>query len=425
MIHAGCISTELLLERRAPELSPAERLRVEQHLSGCERCRREHGFVTTFAAVADEAAERQVSSAAHERILREANVRFARGDSGLAPAPALGQKSWILGTVMACAALALAYFGLTRAPEQALTRSGSSPSLPAAEASRSHLVSGELRDGTAALPQGATLPDDRALQPRGPIVVQLAHARLEVARASSLSWSEVTRVVSLLDPSVHVEVDPSAHRSFRVKTAQFLVEVLGTAFRIDQNTVTVERGRVQVLSRDATERLADLGPGQAFTYRDPAGEPQVAASSSLDPQRPVSGPGARAEAKDALPAAALLARARRHLSGGDTKRARSDLAAALLVTTNPAEQALAHMLTADCALVEGNARQAVAKYLEVNQRFRSLPVAETALFSAARVESSSGNRAAARELLRSYLERYSTGQFRKDAEDRLRVLDAP
>ena len=436
MIHAGCLPTELLLDRRSPELSVSERSRVQQHLAGCERCRREHRLVLALSALTDQRIESQVVPAAYDRILAEARSRYARGEASAGAALAESRQprvlTFALGGALACAAVALIFvFAGVRGPKPiASSSSKTSTGATVASQQRDQLIHGELRDGVEILKGGAAIPEGRELGPAGPFVVELAHARLEVAQAKSLSWSARTRVATLLEGVAVVEVDPALRRSFGVLTANFLVNVLGTQFRVDQDTVTVSRGRVQVLARDSLQLLAELGPGQSFTYQAKAAAleavvPESPGPKGVEPGEEVKGTGPGGEVKGTLPASELLARARRQLSGGQPKQARADIAAALLVTSNRGEQAVAHMLIGDCALVEGNAREAVKKYLEVSRRFSDLAVAETALFSAARIESNSGRKPAARELLQSYLLRYPAGQFRKDADERLRVLEAP
>jgi len=88
------------------------------------------------------------------------------------------------------------------------------------------------------------------------------------------------------------------------------------------------------------------------------------------------------------------------------------------------QQAEAYMLKGDCALVQGDSKSAVRQYLDVSRRFSGLRAAETALFAAARVESNSGNQAAAKKLLLTYSERYPGGQFKSEVGARLRILEA-
>ena len=98
-----------------------------------------------------------------------------------------------------------------------------------------------------------------------------------------------------------------------------------------------------------------------------------------------------------------------------------------MLATHPSlqEQAEAHMLLGDWARLSGDFARASREYLGVSARFRALPLAETALFSAARAEASAGNQARSQQLLAQYLAQYPNGQFRQEAIARTAAAGVP
>jgi outer membrane protein assembly factor BamD (BamD/ComL family) len=77
------------------------------------------------------------------------------------------------------------------------------------------------------------------------------------------------------------------------------------------------------------------------------------------------------------------------------------------------------MLIADVAQASGALDRAVAQYLEVAAEFDDLPVAESALYAAARIELHRSRSAAARAVLERYLGRFPTGRYADDARREL------
>jgi predicted anti-sigma-YlaC factor YlaD len=75
MIHAGCVATELLLERRSPSLSNAEGLRVEAHLAECQRCSREHDALVQLLAIAKNTVTSALRLTVRERAIARALSR--------------------------------------------------------------------------------------------------------------------------------------------------------------------------------------------------------------------------------------------------------------------------------------------------------------------------------------------------------------
>jgi TolA-binding protein/anti-sigma factor RsiW len=417
-----------LLERKSPPLTHAERLRVEAHLAECDDCRREHAAMTTLTGLVEQRVESAAKSSVQDRAIARALLKAGSpqtrevAEAGRVGSGAGARLAW--GFALA-AAVALLAFGWSRL-------GGETAPVPQHAAAVDQVKAGLLLVEGKPLTAGERVPADRELQTPGAFEVSLAHASLKVQQAQSLRWDAAQRTVELPSAIVDVEVDPAVHQSFRVVTSNFLVDVLGTSFRVERNTVSVVRGRVRVLSL-GQQTLAELGPGQSWTFRTPEAAGEAAEASSpapagepsgaRKPSAPVDSAALGSDRSDALPVAERLARARSRLASGDVRGARADLEQVLAGGGSRAQQAEAQMLKAECSLVEGDRSGAVRQYLDVKQRFAGTRVAETALFAAARVESNRGAKAAAKQLLLEYQARYPKGQFRSDVDARLKMLE--
>lgn len=146
--------------------------------------------------------------------------------------------------------------------------------------------------------------------------------------------------------------------------------------------------------------------------------PTTAAARPAAKRRPPSKKARRAKY------AATLRTARRFLAEGRTGEARRLIRRIRSARGAPRHyRAEATMLLAECAAVHGDSAEAIRLYLEVADRYPSLPAAETALFAAARA--STGGRATL--LLYRYLTTYPDGRFAEAAHAHLgpRPRDAP
>jgi TolA-binding protein len=223
-------------------------------------------------------------------------------------------------------------------------------------------------------------------------------------------------------------------RPFRVVTDRFVVEVVGTSFRVDVEGVRVTHGTVLVRRAGSEEILRRVSAGESWRIDDDArrsarpstaepepGEPgaPTAASSAASADSDVARPGA----PRALDAATLLEQARRALAAGDAIAARAAAEAALAARPSRDDAAEARMLLAECAQLAGDAERAADLYLVVARRYPELAAAETASFAAARLRANAGRTDAARSLLSAYLDRYPSGRFRREATARLRALE--
>jgi outer membrane protein assembly factor BamD (BamD/ComL family) len=73
-------------------------------------------------------------------------------------------------------------------------------------------------------------------------------------------------------------------------------------------------------------------------------------------------------------------------------------------------------------LIQGDLAAAAAIYRTVAQQYKELPAAENALFAAARIENTRGDRTTAIALLERYVRDYPNGRFRKEVVSRLKAL---
>ena len=118
----------------------------------------------------------------------------------------------------------------------------------------------------------------------------------------------------------------------------------------------------------------------------------------------------------------LLERARSLLANDKPEEAFATIRTALTRSPTRSDRAEAKSLQAEYALIQGDLATAAATYRTVATRYKGLPAAENALFAAARIESTRGNKAGAIELLERYLREFPNGRFRKEVVRRLKAL---
>ncbi len=407
----ACLAAARLVDKRAAGLSAAERVRLESHLHSCATCGDDADALAALASLTDDLPT--LSTFAHNRAINTAlrEPRQAR--------PRTRPRRWLVPVVAsASAAIAatLLMFAFTSADtnERSITDVGRPPLARPAD----HLVGGAIEiAGQPALP-GAAIPAQAVITATDSSELVIAHARIALDAGTAVLWRNQDDTLELRDGVVQVSVDPAAGQRFRVATTAFTVEVVGTEFTVARDRVEVRAGRVLVWS-PSHDLLAELGAGDEWKPSQVASpptrtRPRVAAARSPTP------PTAAARARDH---AAILIRARRALAGGDVAAAKAAISTVLADSPRRGEQAEAHTLRAECALVSGDPELAARGYLTVAKRYADLAAGDNALFAAARLAANAGRNSDADKLLRRYLERYPAGRFTREAKRRLDAID--
>jgi ferric-dicitrate binding protein FerR (iron transport regulator) len=394
MSSLDCIRMRrLLLAAVGGHLDEAERLELESHLEVCTECRTEHASWEGLRRLKTWEPP-QLESAARARV-REA-LRARR-----APEPvSTDRRAWppLLAAALA-ASLLLAGAGTlwTHRP--------------------SRVLDGDVEVAPSSwwsIPDGARLLSQRGghVALNGPVVL--------LEPGTELAWHEGTATATLAVGAVEVEVDPALHAAFQVSTSRFSVEVLGTHFRVDADSVRTERGVVRVVDT-AGAPLAVVAAGESWTY--PEKEPAVRVAPPTGPVPPVVFVEPQLPPRSVVPhvrpvGGAPLAAVRHALAQGDAQGARSLLAPLLDGALAPES----NTLLAESYLVEGNYASALAQYESVARRFQGTPQAESALYATAQLQVEHGGRDEAVRSLARYLEQYPRGRFASEVQARLETL---
>jgi ferric-dicitrate binding protein FerR (iron transport regulator) len=406
--------TASLVAGRAAGLSDAERLRLEEHLETCASCRADAAALDAMARVV--LSNRHVLS---DRALRRAvDGAITRGQAAPAAAVSASRRGWVLGLAgVGAAAVAAAVLSSSWRGGGSLgipPRTGEAPNVatsaparntnpaavptpsvsPPAAAPVAHVVSGRLASATHTLDAGATVPAGEPLRASEASEVALAHAHVVLAPESAIAWQPAQATVRLDAGSLVASVDPGPKQPFRVATASFQVEVVGTRFEVTPKSVRVFQGVVFIRDPRGKPLVEALGPG---------GHWQVAPS------------GGQAADVDATDAAHVLASARRLVADSDVAGARRELARARRLELTRAERAEADTLDAEVQLVSGHEAAAAKLYERVGERYRDLPAGESALYAAAKAWTRGGNAGKARIAAKRYLQRYPDGRFVTEA----------
>lgn len=367
-----CIQTASLVGARTLDLGTAQRLALEDHLTGCVACRETAQLGIAFRKLLDA----QSSPAPASSIDR--TIHRALRDSGRnAPRPAVRTMPRIL----AIGALGLAAV--------ATVTVWSSPRHHETANRRIH----------------AGMP------------TQLGHGRVVIMGDGT--WMAATSTLMLERGNIVVAVDPGPHRRFAVQTERFLVEVLGTRFRVDTTGVDVFEGHVRISDLDGTVRIASLNAGEHWRLEPVKPPVTVVAEPAPVAAHPVETQMTQIKKPVAAP---HLERARSHLANKEVASARREIALALGAGPTRAQRATAAVLTADASFVEGDTKKAIELYRAAYAQFDDLLAGENALFAAARLQVKVGPAADAKKLLEQYLERYPHGEFSSEADAKLREL---
>jgi len=398
----SCLRSEGLLTRAlAGRADEAERIEIESHLERCAPCRvvrdrlRLVGKLSTWEPP-------RLSDAARDR------ARRAALDGARAARPEPSRRGWPLFVALAgvgvAAALALSW---ARLPE-------------------SRILDGDI---TADARRGIALDDGARVGSGRGGRVTLGGPVIELGAGTALTWHAAARTVELERGRVTVDVDPRQGKPYRIHTAHFSVEVLGTRFEVALDGVRTERGRVRVFGADGVE-LATLTAGQSWALPPPLPSlppaPPPVAVPAPPPIAPVVPPHAPPAAPPADDGRARLLEARNALSRGDASDARGLLHPLLRGRRTLAAEANA--LYAESFLVEGRYAEAIAGYRRVARQFAGTEQAESAFYAVAQLALESEGRDQAARALTAYLERYPHGRFVREARqrlDRLTVSPSP
>jgi hypothetical protein len=365
-----CIQTASLVGARALDLGTAQRLALEDHLTGCVACRETAQLGSRFRAMLDAQATPPSSI---DRTIHRALREVGREDSSRA-------TSRVMPRIAALCAVALA--------------------------ATAAIMLWPRHERNAHQQEAADMPI-----PAGQ-VAQLGHGR--VTLMGDAMWMSSMSTVVLRRGSVLVAVDPRPHLPFAVQTDRFVVEVRGTRFHVDANGVDVYEGHVRIRDLAGSVLVESLSAGEHWRVSVPP--PVVLAIP------PTPAPVHELPSRVVSAAAPHLARARSHLAGKDVETARHELALALDANPTRTQRATAAVLAADACFVDGDPKRAITLYLEAHTDYPDLLAGENALFAAARLQMKIGPAAEAKELLERYLDHYPHGEFSIEATTRLHEL---
>lgn len=444
-----------LLTIQAGHATEAERLEVESHLSECEACRDEQARFSVVAELKSAPAQR-LSSEARERVRRAMMTAALEGSPRRAVPVPSHLRLAVGGALAVAAACVLVLGGVARFRHPTL----------AEVVTGDVAVAGVLASPGTAILDGQELRTDASHSG----VVRLDGPVVRLGNDTHVAWRRGTRTLDLQRGQVTVEVEPNRGIQFRVATARFAAEVVGTRFEVTESSVVTYHGRVRVVGSDGKE-LAMVGAGERWTWPQPVPPPppappvvEVAAAS---PPTPVTTLAAAPVATSSSPTAAatptvlgrptavaavesvpthgrsLAARPPRpepaavsaertlldeaHHAAGDGRYGdvRSLVSQLRLGRPTARMDAEAGLLLGDAARSEGRTDEALRRYRDVLERHGALPAAESALFAIGLLELQAGRTDDARRTLRDYLARYPNGTYLAEARTRLSHLDAP
>jgi hypothetical protein len=407
----SCVRIASLLGQRPEGLSTRERLAIEDHLAGCLACRETARLGDTLRRLA-ETAQRQARTGSIERAVSRGLLAANEHAQPHRTRSIVLRGIGALAGIVVAAAVALFVFDARDPHDENAGRGDRTDSPPSGD----RIVAGRVLIENRVRMLGDAVRSGVSLRADGTAEIVLAHARITLAAGAEVVWDAERATVSLRDGSIDVAVDPRAKRAFRVTTARFMVDVLGTRFRVDADSVTVVEGRVRVSDLAGAVLADSLAPGAAWRV------PNVPVAAREDTRQELRDPAPRREPPP-VRVQLHLERARGHLARRDTTAARRELDIALTGNPTRRERADAALLRAECAFIDGDSAGAVRLYLAVHAQHADSVAGETALFAAARLEARAGHHAAARDLLARYLERYPEGSFRVEATTRLGALE--
>jgi hypothetical protein len=371
--------------------SEAARLELDAHLAECPRCREARAAFGLLGALKERPAPR-LGASAERRVLAALVAGAGRARPRLVAAPRRAGRVALAGAALAAAGAATFVVAHRRA-----------------------ITPGATVASDSALPVAPPAPgavDGQRLEAAAPGVIAFAGSGVTYRRGTAISFHPSTRTLELEKGEIDVDVSEHQPARFRVQTVHYFVEVLGTRFVVTPEAVRPLDGRVRVLDLSGRE-LADVPVGASWSAPAPAAAPEPAPA----PRAP-----SRAAAIDV---AALVARARSALAGGDATRARALLDRALAAAPAPPERAAIELLSADALLVARRPDEAIAAYRAVLRRHPRAPEGETAAFAVGQLLLERGADAEAGAALNDYVAQYPHGRFVREARERLAQIHAP
>lgn len=395
MTTHSCREMEPLLGRDTEQLSDADRLRLEHHLTNCASCRTGVAANKLVRDLMHEASPR-LSQSARERVLSRALAAPVRQEEIREKyGPSMRAVTYV-AALAACGVVAFWFF--SPSPESAGTAFSAPSSASGEQVERGTHASLETNLEQSPWIEAST--EEKRI---------FAHATVSLPEGARVRFDAKSNALSLAAGRIEVDVDPKAHTPFSVHTAHFQVQVLGTQFTVSPDSVQVTRGTVRVVSSAGEILAPSLTSGESFHF----GVPKIAAAS---PNR-----SPKAQASQAHSAAQTLQKAREALARGDTQAARALLAELPPQGSSRKDRAEAATLTAEIALLERDPRQAMSLYLDLAKRFSDLPAGENACFAASQLAARAAPEREA-QLLDRYLTTYPQGRFVQEAKQRLEKL---
>ena len=398
-MRLSCLMVSSLLDRRTADLDEASRLIVEEHLAGCDQCAADTALVASLRHVLSERSG-ELTARRRQRIVKRALRAAPRSTTPNEP------LRWRLPLGAIAAAVVLASYALVWWPASTAHEQRSGLRAARGLAPVTPIEVPERVEETAVddvrLVSGQAQLNGASLAANENARLLIGAATIDVIQAAALQWDNASSKLSLRSGSIRVSLAPGGERPFRVVTATFVVEVVGTEFEVDQERVVVSRGHVNVLAELGGKVLAELGPQQRWSRA--AGAP--APSSTPTPT-------------SATRADELIAVARHTLAQRNVPKARRLLQRVLGMKLDVRQRAEARSLLAECALLEGDNTAAAKAYGDVAEQNAGTLAGETALFGKAQAELRAGKNNAARQTFHRYLRQYPAGRFHREARAQL------
>lgn len=400
-----------LLEALRGTASEAVCLEIEAHLIDCAACRETRRAFGLLGALRSMPAA-TLGPAAESRVIRELVAERRPGPPLVERRPGRARLALAgAGVVLLAAAVTAAGIGLDWRGAGGHSASQGAPASSAAP----------LGAVASAVTEGARI---EAVEPG---VIAFAGSGVTYQPGAAMAFFPSARTLKLEKGQIDVDVTEHRATHFRVVTARFIVDVLGTRFVVTPDGVRTLRGLVRVLDPEG-HTVTDLPAGAAWTA--PPVSPAPAEVTPAAPA-PVTESAAIAPAAGARPGptssrsgdvAGLVARARAALVSGDSPRARSLLERALAAHPGRTARPAIELLVADAWLVARRPDEALAAYRAVMQRHAGVSEGETAAFAVCQLLLERGATAEARAALDAYLGRYPHGRFVREVRERLGQL---